>query len=376
MGHRDALTALGLACTAALLGSAAGHARPVPDYAPLERVVTHAQLPLMAPAFTRALTEALNGRHRAESYDPGEAADDTGEARDDRVGSDTTLLWMRDYQLLYARDAEGRLRAFRTLSINPNRSDYVPPDPPGGELPALLPLIHEQGNLVVVGDWVLVGERLIDDNDGRHGESAGVEGRGYAARSRDEVLALLAAALDHPVERLVVLPGLPAEGTGHVDLVALALDDHTVLVPSIDPKGIERLRSLTGQVIAHEAQSFLDAVARRLHGLGLKVVRAPMLPPLLLRAVDAEPDERAMDAVYFSPANALLTVADGARLAWVAHMHDQLFDGRFADLNARHRKAVGRVLSAHGFTPRFVEATELGRHLGLFRCVTASVPAP
>jgi hypothetical protein len=128
--------------------------------------------------------------------------------------------------------------------------------------------------------------------------------------------------------------------------------------------------------VAHEARGYLDAVALRLRRLGLTVLRVPMLPPLLMPAVDAEPDSGVQDAVYFSPANALLTVTPEAHLAWVAHMHDQLFDGRFAELNKRYRKDLGKVLSAYGFEPVFVEATELGRHLGLFRCVTAAVPAP
>lgn len=359
----------------------AGWARPVPDYGPLDRIITHAQLIDMAPAFARQLARKLGARHRAESYDPGEATEgddavDPGPAEPGEVGSDTTLLWMRDYQLLYARDRDARLRAFRTLSINPNRSDYVPPDPPGGELPTLLPLIHEQGNLVVVGDRVLVGERLIDDNDGRHAEESGVEGRGYRTRSRDEVIGMLAEALDVAPDHVVVLPGLPAEGTGHVDLVVLPLDDRTVLVPEIEPKAIKRLRAFTGQLIAYEARGYLDAVALRLQRLGLTVLRVPMLPPLLMPAVDAEPESGVLDAVYFSPANALLTVTPEAHTAWVAYMHDQLFDGRFAALNRQYRRDLSKVLSAHGYAPVFVEATELGRHLGLFRCVTATVPAP
>jgi hypothetical protein len=287
---------------------------------------------------------------------------------------DTTLLWMRDYQLLYTRDRQARVRPLRYLSINPNRSDYVPTDATPGDLPERLPLVHEQGNLVVAGPWVFVGERIIDDNDGRHREEPGVVGRGYVPRSREAVLQILADALDHPVERLIVLGGLPAEGTGHVDLIVLPLGDDTVLVPEIEAKVIPRLRSMTGQLIAHEARGFFDATARRLTNLGLTVVRAPMLPPLLLRAVDAAPHTHAVDAVYFSPANALLTHVEGERTAWMTHMHDHLFDGRWADLNTRYRKIVARTLRAHGWTPRFVEATELGRHLGLFRCVTAVVP--
>lgn len=365
----------GAACLAAALLALSSplRAAPVPDYGPTGTIWTHEQLRLMAPRFVQQLHEALGPRHLIEGYDPGQAA--TQHQAADPDASDSTLLWLRDYQLLYHRDGEGRLRALRPLSLNPNRSRYLPTA--GHELPTTwLPLVHEQGNLVVAGPWVLVGERLITDNDGRHSGEPDLRQLGYRSRSRDEVRATLANALGASVDRVQVFPGLPAEGTGHIDLMILPLSDQRVLVPRIEEQAVQRLRSFTGQVIAHEARHMLDHTAQRLGHLGLEVVRAPMLPPVLLRAVDAEPGTRNSDTIYFSPANALLTHSGGRRIAWIAHMHDQIFEGRYADLNRRYRTQIKAIFKAEGYEARFIEATRLARHLGLFRCVTAAAPAP
>jgi hypothetical protein len=329
--------------------TAAGVARahPVPDYAPLHSVVVHQQLSELAPKFVEALRETLGHRLRVEDYDPGELRPEDG-----ILQTDPSLLWMRDYQLLYRRDADGTLSGLRYGSENPNRAEYL------ADRAERLGLIHENGNLVVTGAWVIVGERIFGDNPGL---------------TRQTVLSTLAKAIGHPVGQIVVLPALPNENTGHVDLFVLPLGDSTVLVPYIERAAVVDRHDDAVAQIAERARVFLDTQAHRLSGLHLKVVRVPMLPPLQW----VSPDDGELDTIYFSPANALLTdFGEGRRTAWVPKANGRVLRPVDRIRQRRYLRATSRALQANGWQARMVDATALGRYLGLFRCVTASVPKP
>ncbi|MCA9544892.1 MAG: hypothetical protein KC613_10895, partial [Myxococcales bacterium] len=167
------------------------------------------------------------------------------------------------------------------------------------------------------------------------------------------------------------------EGTGHVDLFLLPLDDHTVMVPQVMKADIKPLGELHNMALAEEARQHLDAVADRVTRMGLKVVRVPMLPPFLWTAADAEPfeDPPPRDAVYYSPANTLLVnLGKGRKLAFIPELADHAVPQGLKGMGRRYTRAAARALRKHGWNPIVVDATELGRWLGLFRCVTATVP--
>jgi len=310
---------------------------PVPDYAPLARVRTHIQATDLAREFVGVLAQLLGSRY---------------EVIGDRESAGS-LIWLRDYQPIYTRDATQHLRAIHTRSLLPERNNQrFPGDPP----PTELGLVLEHGNLVVAGERVFLTERVLDDNGGKGAGEAGV-------------IARLATVLDRPAADIIILPQLPGESTGHIDLFLLPVADDTVLVPRILPEALEGL-SESEWLIGHTAANFLDAQSERLAGMGLKVKRLSMLPPRIMPSVDSSGE----DAVFFSPANALLLNIQGRRTVLLPDLHPSALRASHRRLFQQYRKQWAGTFQGLGWKPVFADATELARYLGFFRCLTAVVP--
>lgn len=371
---------------------------PVPDYAPLDSVWTHPQLDSIAPDLPRTLTRLLGERHRVETWVPPppgsddlELTDDPEKHPDDALDGaitepdreDDSLVWMRDYQPIFVRRRDGGVKVLRYLHGNANRASYLPldhptadPFPPSrGVEPAAtfepLPLLHENGNLVVAGRWLLMTDLIVEDNalpdDRPHMEAAG-----YRARGPLEVLTMLGRAFDRPPEDIVILPRMPAEQTGHVDLFVMALEDDLVVVPEIRAEAMGSGDVAADPDLAEEVRRFLDEVAGRLGERGLRVVRLPMVPPLMLDSVEADEPP---DPVFHSPVNGLLLrTADASRVLLPTADLRAVAPG-LAKLQRRYERHWSRVFASLGWTPIRVDATTLARYLGLFRCVSQVVPA-
>ncbi|MCA9560600.1 MAG: hypothetical protein H6704_15170 [Myxococcales bacterium] len=349
---------------------------PVPDYAPLAHVYTHARVDSLSAALPELLTALVGDVHAVEDYDPPPPPDEEDEE------SDRSLVWLRDYQPIYVRTHDGRLKVLRYLSENPNRAAYLPVETTRalveqhvGVRPIVetLPLLHENGNLVATGRYIFVTERLLEDNaeplDAPHLLDAG-----YRPRDPDEVLAVLAQAMERPVEDIVVLPRLPGELTGHVDLFLLPLDEQTVIVPILRPEALGMATAGSEADLAHSVQQVFDSIAKRMTDLGLTVVRLPMVAPLYLPA-EYEDDADGWDYVFYSPANSLLVrTAERARVL-VPEVDLTDHSIALAALQRSYELEWGAAFAAHGWTPVPVDATRLGRYLGLLRCVSASAPA-
>ena len=305
-------------------------------------------------------------RRQVRAFDP-----DPGEVD----ALDDALVWKRDYQPIYVRDRRGGLTALHYLADNPNRVG-APSHHRGRIQERVMPLVHENGNLVTTGRYVFVTDQILDENAEPRGERHLLE-HGYRERSAGEVLRVLSRHLLRPVEDIIVLPTMPYESTGHIDLFLLPLDERTVMIPSIEERALmliteERVRHI-GQVI----RVFLDEQASTLGELGLEVVRLPMIPPAIGLYPDDD-DEAATDGLFellvFSPANALLANVAGRR-----HVFLPGFDG-VAELPAlateakRYTALWRETFEERGWAPHVVDASALVAYLGLFRCVTASIP--
>ena len=378
---------------------------PVADYEAVIGGTIHREVEDMAPELRPALQRWLGGRlvvtgYTAPSRDPDEGA-----------GSDLSLLWMRDYQPIHIRDEQGRLTVVHYLSENPNRSVFRPPGPgrdrpgktwmptpSGGRwLPSrVMPLIHENGNLLSLGGRVIVSDKIIDDNAEPLDEPH-LLAHGYRPRRRDEVIRLLAHSLDRAVSDIIVVPKMPYESTGHVDVFLLPLDDQTVMVPSIEDRALRRVDRRPPQV-GKVVQVFLDEQARFLESLGLSVPRWPMVPPALAfpgdeheadheqdgEAAAGEPAERygevEFELLLFSPANALLLDVAGrgeerpVRLALLPGFVGAFTDPAMAALAASYTRTWEREIGRRAFTSQVVDASELVGYLGLFHCVSAPIP--
>jgi hypothetical protein len=325
---------------------------PVPDFAPIAGVVSHAGIESIAPELRRTL-ERLVGPERFESV----------------TGLDDALLWVRDYQPLWVRRRDGTLAAVRYLHDEQARAAAWPALAAPVEH---LPLVHEHGNLVSTGPLVLVTERLLHDNARERTEPWLLAG-GYRPRDRDEVVGLLAAALDRRPADVVVLPRMPHEPTGHVDVFVLALDERTIAVPRIEPEALE-LAAAVDRAVAVDVQRFLDEQATRLDARGLHVVRPPMLPPAVATSAGPDQGDDRTALVLFTPANSLLLHVDDRHVALVPGFTTVSGDPRRALLARGYERRWRDELAARGWQAHVVDAAELAGYGGLLRCATAVVP--
>jgi hypothetical protein len=370
---------------------------PIADYELMSGVSVHVQVDEMAPEFRRKLRSLLGHRLFEARWKLKSAEPD-----DDPTDDDESLRWMRDYQPIYVRDGHGHLVAVRYLAENPNRSAFQAPGhrrsgqtwvpgPRGGHWvrSQILPLIHENGNLVIAGRRLLVSEKLIEDNAYAHGEPHLVR-NGYRPRTRTEVIRVLATTLRRKPEDVIVLPPMPYESTEHVDLFLLPLDHRTVMVPRIDQRSLDRVKG-QARYVGTDVKDFLDETAKHLEHLGLVVPRWPMLPPEIefvdpsgepISEEEAEETGGEFELLVFSPANALLlNVAPGhvgeeaASLAFLPSFVDAFDDLSLVSLAARYTQTWQRELQKRGYQSVLVDSAELVSYLGLLRCVSAPLPA-
>jgi len=355
---------------------------PIPDFAPLAAIVTHADLSDMAPQFPRLLDGLLGARHRVDRRVAWAHVILPGETNP----ADDTLVWLRDYQPLFVRDADGVVSAVLYLSENPNRSAWCGLVPQGVRR-RTLPLVHENGNLVTTGRYVFVTERILEDN-AQQLDAPHLREQGYRPRRPDEVVKLLARALHRQPDDVIVLPAMPYEGTAHVDVFVLAVDESTVAIPLIEDEALALVGPFASQ-IGEAVRDFLDEQAVRVGSLGLEVVRLPMIPPAIALPDEVELPEddeideleagwRAGDAdfdlVVFTPANALLVNAGKTRTVILPGFVAVAQHAPLTALIAGYTRVWAETFSARGWSPQVVDASELVSYQGLLRCTTATLP--
>jgi hypothetical protein len=334
---------------------------PVPDFAPLDEVRWHASLTTLAPDLPPLLKRLLGAAAIEE---------------DDGPYEDGSLVWMRDYHPMLVRQSNGETKTVAYLAENQARSRLLNRRRTGkaARSPAdhYLPLIHENGNLVTNGKLVLVSDRIFTDNAVDRSDWA-LRASGYRPRSASDVVTLLAGAVGRPRRDIVVLPSLPLEETQHVDVWLMFLDENTLIVPQVHPEGVARLPP-DEQPGAEEVATFLDVQARNLARRDLRIVRLPMLPPVIVVATDASEDPADSEALFLTPANGLLITHDGKRVVILPDFDMQVIAPDMADLQAAYALIWEAELATHDWTVEFVDGTVLVQQLGLVRCVTAPIP--
>jgi hypothetical protein len=320
---------------------------------------------------------------------------------------DTSLVWMRDYHPLFVREPDGRIKQVEFASPNPARdsyddSVYVPMPPPGpGEqyfrVPGQVqgrwlavervPLVHENGNLLSSGRHVFVTEHLLEENSVSYSGHPPAGGA-YHPRSRDEVLDLLAKATDTARQDIVVLPRMPGEGTGHVDMFLLALGPDRVMIPEIRDEAIGLVGDPREQALGREVQTFLNERAKQLSAMSYQVERLPMMPPVYLESappgseVSPTPGPDHLDGTFYSPTNSLLVDARETQDPSTPHRQVLVptwdpvgFPEAYRTLNTQYQNDWLGFFEREGWHPNAVDATSLLHAHGLFRCLTYPVPA-
>lgn len=363
-------------CHSALAALAVG---PIPDFAPLAGVVAHVLARDLSQDMVNRLYDRLGSRFHLASH--GHSGP--------RGFTDSTLAWMRDYQPVFVKGSEGQARAMKFLSENPFRQNWVgdtwvpapgptvrhrlfrnPGESTGGRWLETMfaPLNHQGGNQVATGRHVFVGERLLQDN--AQPGTREMAAAGYRPRAAQEVVAELATALDVRPDGVVVLPWMPGEKTGHVDMYLMALGPDRVMIPEIRPEALEAVGHGHEKELGRQVQSFLQDRAEQLRGLGYKVARLPMLAPVNLVAAPSG----GWHGVFYSPANGILANVPEGRQVHLPSFQAAGFPDSYRDLEKSYREEWAAFFQEAGWTPEFADATRLGQAHGLFRCLTEPIP--
>ncbi len=332
---------------------------PVPDYAMLGWVVTHERLAVRAPQLVHTLDRLLGERHVREQY-----------VTDSPTKADG-VIWLRDHQPIYVRQRNGILKALRPLHAIRQRLSWIPPAPVPSFLVERLPLVHENGNLVATRRHVFVSTRLTVEN-AEYPKLPALQALGQRARTRIETLAVLAEAFDRPAEDIIVLPHMPFEVTGHIDMFLMALDDDTLLVPLLGREALHLAEAGEATRVAAAIATFLDDTAHRVRALGYTVLRPPILAPPLTLSID----DGNMDPAVISPTNGLLLRTRRDAVALMPRLDTAPRPPRTEALARRYQLTWARLLATRGWRTELVDVADLSHLRGLVRCVTAVVPAP
>ncbi|MBL8786263.1 MAG: hypothetical protein JNJ59_15290 [Deltaproteobacteria bacterium] len=379
---------------AALPGKADDPERPIdvaapdfvgvlPDFAPASGVKVHVLLDALAPDLDDALTDALGaGVRRVTSGYQGPSGYTRAES----------MVWTRDYLPTIVRTATEDV-VVASLSVNVARSGYTgsawipvaPPSPAhqwyrdgsgtGGRWlrTEVMPLLHEGGNVVATGRWLIVTDRLVRLNTepSEGSDAAHLRRAGWHLRTADEVLDLFARSMRIDRDHLLVIPPMPGEKTDHADLVVMALGPDEVLVPELRDDILGIITYDHEIALAQRVRAYLDTLAATLTEAGLEVHRLPMLPAVYLEADPSEPT--GWNGVFYSPTNALQLQRPGeARQVWLPRFEPTGFPEAYRQVADTYIAEWEAFFEDRDVVTHVVEATELGRAYGLFRCV--SVP--
>lgn len=351
--------------TAAASGAVAGTG-PIADFAPMEAILTHESVAEMAPELPGKLTEVLGARHVTTSHHWA-----TADSEEDEDPTDESVVWMRDYQPIFVREPSGEMVALRYLSQNPNRAAWSLPWPKVRQRP--LPVLHENGNLVSTGRWIFATDALIQENGTDLDDLPDLSKLGFRPRSHDALLRLLSDALRKPKNDIIILPQMPHEATGHIDIFLLPLDENTVMIPKIEESALTLVDDLALEV-GQDVKLFLDDQAADLAALGLEVLRLPMIPPALGYDDEEAEGSQDFDLVVFTPANMLLSQTPEGKFAFIPNFANVAEDPQMVTLVEQYANEWQELVKSRGWQPHLVDTSELVSHLGLLRCVTASIP--
>jgi Porphyromonas-type peptidyl-arginine deiminase len=343
----------------------------VADYEATDSVQLHSLARDLAPEFSKALFKRLGSNVQMSHAGYGGP----------RGGfSNPNIVWLRDFSPLYVRK-DGSVEARKFLSLDPQRQQFTGEGQSYGRAPSPqhrylgpekargfvkveeVPLLIDGGDLVPVGETLIVGERVFQRNAETHSERHLLDA-GYEPRNAQEVTQLLQEATG--AEKVVVLPWWPGDKTGHVDMPVQALAEGEVMVPEVRDEAISVLDYAHEKSHGSRVQGYLNGVATSLAEAGLKVQRLPMMAP-----VDLQEGPYGWDGKSYTPANAYR----GPDVIFLPTFDTREYSQSYQDIKAGFEAEWGEFYNQRGLDTEVVESTDLGRANGLFHCLTASIPA-
>ena len=345
--------------------------RPVADYEATDSVQIHALASELAPDFMSTIYQKMGSKVQKSSAG----------FQGPRSGySDQNLVWLRDFSPLFVQTEEN-IEARKFLSENPVRQNYtggtsVPVAPPTQEHEFLgprgkeafirvevTPLLVDGGDLVPVGETLIVGERVFQRNSVERTEPHLVEA-GYQKREREAVTELLHKSTG--ADQIVSIPWWPGDKTGHADMPVQSLSDGEVMVPDIPKRALDVLGYHHEKEHGQKVQTYLNSVANTLEEAGLEVHRLPMMAP-----VELTEGPHGWDAKSYTPANAYR----GDTFICLPSFQDEAYPVEYQKTKSSFEDQWKHFYEERGLEVEILDATELGRANGLFHCLTSGVPS-
>lgn len=164
-----------------------------------------------------------------------------------------------------------------------------------------------------------------------------------------------------------ILPRMPFEGTGHIDMWAKFLNDDTVIVSELRDEVFALYTSEKSRNKAQKIKKFLDERAKDIEDLGFHVARIPMPGPIF------EGKE-----VYRSYTNSLLVNKMVIVPRYRKPQEDDIatYSGKYFDqtlLNG-YEKEVRALYEKYGYGFEWVNADDLIYNGGAVHCTTMQLP--
>lgn len=345
-------------------------------------------------------------------------------ARINVLASDMPMFpttWARDWAPITAK-AEDQKRVLLDFNYYNERptDDYAPTliALKNKEVERLsVPLYLEGGNLLATRDGMcLTTERTIEANSAlpkayivdENGMVLGEEGsapvlekqkivHGYryfdrygVPKIRTDEISLTRTEISDLLKKsagckqVVIVPKMPYETTGHIDMWAKALSDKIMLVSAIDSEVINRLKDKKLKSVATEVADYLDLRAEELSDLGFEVVRIPMPVPHFKNASSLESGKE--EYGFRSYTNSLILSTHQGRSILVPHYEkgrptqargseEKDFPYPDQDHLVAMEQKVTTTYSKFGFKVISVRADELLAYGGAIHCATMQLPA-
>ena len=168
--------------------------------------------------------------------------------------------------------------------------------------------------------------------------------------------------------KVTILPRMPYEGTGHIDMWAKFLNDDTVIVSDLRDEEVD-LYIGRDRSRAQTLQDYFNARALDISNLGYKVIRLPIPGPAFAEGKD----------MFRSYSNSII-VNDQVIIPRYEYPANDIFgiDGHYMDehLLGKYEEEVQAVYESQGFAVTWITADDLIAIGGAVHCTTMQIASP
>lgn len=197
-----------------------------------------------------------------------------------KISAPVRTIWTRDYAPLVAIPKDNTENGLRLIDINyydqrPN-DDLLPQEiSESFKISRIsIPVYNEGGNIMCAKELCAMTVRVSEANsDGQVRDSKDV-------LSDAQIIDYYSKATS---KKIIIMPRLPFEGTGHIDMWAKFFSDKDVVINEVWDETLNVAKGEGHKKILLELKQFLDKRAQEFSSMGFQVTRIPMPIPALER---------------------------------------------------------------------------------------------